>query len=104
MDNSISGAVFTPSFYQTHLTDEEISVVLGVTHTTLRHNRRNLNMPIGTRHPADVVAFTGRTIRLSRNYTPVEQFKEWLVAHRPTALVALNNLIADKAASSEQGE
>ena len=93
-----------PLFRQAHLTDEEISTILGVGPSSLKYYRRALGMPYGVRLPFYCVAFTGRTMRKTKNFTHVEQFKEWLVAHRPAALAALSKLLADKAALPGAGE
>jgi len=93
-----------PLFRQTHLTDEEIAAVLGIGFSAMRYNRRNLNMPTGVRLLFDCVTFTGRTMRKTRNFTAVEEFRLWLVAHRPHCLPALDKLIEAKAALPGAGE
>ena len=51
------------------------------------------------------VAYSGRRVRIKKNFTHVDDVRAWFTTSgRTKALVALDKLIADKAASPIDGE
>lgn len=106
MDNSIGGAVFTPLFHQTHLTDEEIAYLASMTLKTVRHYRWEGSLSQGERVFVEREAYSGRRVCIKKTFTHVDDVRAWFTASgRTGALVALDKLIADKlAASPEVGE
>ena len=105
MDNdALSHGQLEPLFH--FLTDEDISSITGLNLKTLRNRRSRNDLAPSKRLLVDRVTYSGKAIRISKNFTHVDDLRAWLEAGgRTDALAALDKLLADKlAASPEQGE
>lgn len=86
--------------FHTHLTDHEIVAVTGFTNRTVKEYRHQRIIPVGERHLVRRPTYSGKVVRITQIFTPIDDMRAWLVAHRPQSLPALDKLIADKLAAT----
>ena len=109
MHDALSHGQSEPLFYQTHLTDGEIASLADLALKTIYHYRSEKTLAPGKRILVERIAYSGRRVRIKKNFTPIEDVRTWFILMgRDEALVALNALVAAKQAEadklSEQGE
>lgn len=102
MDNdALSHGKLEPLF----LTDEDLASIMCLDIRSLRNFRSQNNLAPSKRVLVDRISYSGKRVRISKNFTHVDDLRAWLEAHRPQSLPTLDKLIADKLATSpEQGE
>lgn len=105
MDNDSTVVLSDEPLFLTHLTDGEIASVADIALKTVQFYRCDGVLPPGERLFVERKAYSGRRVRIKKNFTHVDDVRAWFMATgRTKALVALDRLIADKAVSPEVGE